>query len=59
MADPDEKDKIDKVECPGHGMTHSRHSETPNILPGEGEEGPQKDNGEKAGRYQEGPSHMS
>jgi hypothetical protein len=59
MADPYEKDKIDKVKRPGHGVTHSRHSETPYILPAEGEEGPQKDNGEKASGYQERPSHMS
>ena len=40
MADPDEKDEIDQVECPRDGMSHACGSPTPNELPCKGEKGP-------------------
>jgi hypothetical protein len=49
VADANEEDEIDKIEGPGNRMTHPGHSQAFDELPGKGEKGPEKDEGQGDG----------
>ena len=49
VADADEEDEIDKIEGPRNGMPHPGLSEAFDELPGKGEKGPEKDEGQRGG----------
>jgi hypothetical protein len=58
MADPDKEDEVDKIKGPRDGMPHSGFTQPPNVLPAEGEDGPENNGREENCHEPERPSRF-